>query len=55
MIYLPGSGIIAAYTDPTTGELVPDFNQALGLFYIAWFIVTFCFVRLCTSQYILLD
>lgn len=44
LIYLPGSGIIAAYTDPVTGKLTEDFNQALGLYYLAWAIVTFCFV-----------
>jgi len=43
MIYLPGSGILAAYTDPTTGTLTDEFNQALGLYYFAWFIVTFLF------------
>lgn len=44
MIYLPGSGIIAAYTDPATGKLLPEFDQALGLYYTAWAIVTFVFV-----------
>ena len=44
MIYLPGSGIIAAYTDPSTGKLMPEFDQALGLYYTAWFIVTFVFL-----------
>jgi uncharacterized protein len=43
MIYLPGSGIIAAYTDPTSGKLTQEFNQALSLYYTAWFIVTFLF------------
>ncbi|KAK5674411.1 hypothetical protein LTS10_012799 [Elasticomyces elasticus] len=43
MIYLPGSGILAAYTDPTTGELLPDFNNALGMFCWAWFILTVIF------------
>jgi hypothetical protein len=41
MIYLPGSGIVAAYTDPSTGKLNVEFDQALGLYYTAWFIVTF--------------
>lgn len=40
MIYIPGSGIIAAYTDPSTGALVPDFYQAVSLYLWAWFIVT---------------
>ncbi len=44
VIYLPGSGIIAAYTDPSTGKLTPEFDQALGLYYTAWFIVTFVFL-----------
>lgn len=39
MIYLPGSGIIAAYTDPKTGALSTDFNQALAIYVWAWFIV----------------
>jgi uncharacterized protein len=44
MIYLPGSGIVAAYTDPSTGTLNSEFDQALGLYYTAWFIVTFVFL-----------
>jgi len=44
MIYLPGSGIIAAYTDTATGKLLPEFDQALGLYYTAWFVVTFVFI-----------
>jgi len=43
MIYLPGSGIVAAYPDKATGLLTPEFDQALGLYYTAWFIVTFLF------------
>lgn len=43
MIYLPGSGIIAAYTDPTTGELSPQFSQAIALYLWAWFILTVIF------------
>lgn len=43
MIYLPSSGIIAAYTDPTSGKLTLEFDQALGPYYTAWFIVTFLF------------
>ena len=54
MIYLPGSGIIAAYTDAKTGELTPDFDQALALFLWAWFIVTTIFtVAACRSSWIL--
>ena len=43
MIYLPGSGIIAAYTDPATGAISPDFNQALAMYVWAWFILTVIF------------
>lgn len=43
MIYLPGTGIIAAYTDPATGNLEPSFNQALAIYLWAWFIVTVIF------------
>ena len=39
LIYLPGSGIIAAYTNET-GELSPDFAQSLALYVWAWFILT---------------
>ncbi|KAM0326990.1 hypothetical protein ACHAQA_006111 [Verticillium albo-atrum] len=31
MIFLPGSGIIAAYTN-SAGELSPDFSQSLALY-----------------------
>ncbi|CAD6583689.1 MAG: hypothetical protein ASARMPRED_001476 [Alectoria sarmentosa] len=31
MIYIPGSGILAAYTDKTTGLLTPEFSQALAI------------------------
>jgi len=40
LIYLPGSGIIAAYTDPETGALSPDFAQSISLYLWAWFILT---------------
>lgn len=43
MIYLPGSGIIAAYTDKNTGALSPEFNQALAMYVWAWFILTVIF------------
>lgn len=43
MIYLPGSGIIAAYTDPETGALSPEFAQSLALYLWAWFILTVIF------------
>lgn len=40
MIYLPGSGIIAAYIDPTTNAIMPEFNQAISMFLWVWFIIT---------------
>ncbi|KAL4906953.1 hypothetical protein BDW74DRAFT_176550 [Aspergillus multicolor] len=40
MIYLPGSGIIAAYTDPATGVPGADFNQAISIYLWVWFIIT---------------
>ncbi|KAL4922144.1 GPR1/FUN34/yaaH family-domain-containing protein [Aspergillus aurantiobrunneus] len=40
MIYLPGSGIMAAYTDPTTGAVSPEFNQAVAIYLWVWLIVT---------------
>jgi len=43
MIYLPGSGILEAYTDPTTGQLNSQFNNALGIWIWAWFILTVIF------------
>lgn len=43
MIYLPGSGIISAYTDPKTGTLSPDFQQSVALYLWAWFILTVIF------------
>lgn len=39
MIYLPGSGVIAAYMDES-GTLSPDFQQAIALYIWAWFILT---------------
>jgi succinate-acetate transporter protein len=43
LIYLPGSGILAAYTDTTTGELNAMFPQALAMYLWAWFILTVIF------------
>lgn len=43
MIYLPGTGILSAYTDTATGVVSPDFNQALAMYLWAWFIVTVVF------------
>jgi succinate-acetate transporter protein len=43
MIYLPGSRILAAYTDPATGELNAQFPNALAMYLWAWFILTVIF------------
>lgn len=43
MIYLPGTGIMAAYTDLKTGTTSPEFNQALSIYLWAWFILTVLF------------
>lgn len=43
MIYLPGTGILSAYTDSATGAVDPSFNQALALYLLAWLIVTVVF------------
>ena len=43
MIYLPGSGILTAYTDPLTGKLSADFSVAVGIFIWAWFILSIAF------------
>lgn len=43
MIFIPGTGIIASYTDQATGELSPEFYGALGMYAWAWFILTVIF------------
>lgn len=43
MIYIPGTGILAAYTDPATGELNAQFPNALAMYLWAWFILTVIF------------
>src|SRR6202030_2246819 len=43
MIYLPGSGILASYTDKSTGQLNEQFPQALAMYIWAWFILTMIF------------
>jgi succinate-acetate transporter protein len=40
MIYIPGSGILASYTDSSTGQLNSQFSQALAMYLWAWFILT---------------
>jgi succinate-acetate transporter protein len=55
MIYLPGSGIIAAYTDAETGALSPDFAQSIALYLWAWFILTVLYtIAAVRSSWILL-
>ena len=44
MIYIPGTGILAAYTDAETGALSPEFNQAIAIYLWAWFIVNTLYV-----------
>ncbi|CCX05791.1 Similar to Glyoxylate pathway regulator; acc. no. P41943 [Pyronema omphalodes CBS 100304] len=43
MIYIPGSGIMASFTDPKTGKLNEMFPQALAMYIWAWFILTMIF------------
>ncbi|KAH6660953.1 GPR1/FUN34/yaaH family-domain-containing protein [Truncatella angustata] len=50
LIYLPGSGIIAAYTDTVTGLPTAEFTQAIALFIWAWFIVTMIFTVAATRS-----
>ncbi|KAI1432352.1 GPR1/FUN34/yaaH family-domain-containing protein [Xylaria sp. CBS 124048] len=53
-IFIPGSGIIAAYSDPKTGIPGPEFPQAVSLFIFSWFIITFIFtVGACQSNWVL--
>jgi uncharacterized protein len=55
MIYLPGSGILAAYTDATTGKLNAEFPQALAMYIWAWFILAMIFtVGAMRSSWVLL-
>ena len=37
-ILIPGSGVLSAYTDPA------QLTSALGIYLIAWFMVTFLFL-----------
>ena len=43
MIFLPGTGILAAYVDPATGKLGPDFQKALAFYLFAWFALAVIF------------
>lgn len=42
LIYIPGSGIMAAYTGPD-GAISPEFNQSIALYMWLWFIVSVLF------------
>jgi hypothetical protein len=42
-LYLPQLGVVNAYV-LADGSLSPQFNQAVGIFLIAWMIVTLLFV-----------
>ncbi|KAL3464263.1 GPR1/FUN34/yaaH family-domain-containing protein [Aspergillus heterothallicus] len=44
MIYIPGTGILASYTDAETGALSPEFNQAVAIYLWAWFILNTLYV-----------
>lgn len=57
MIYLPGSGILAAYTDADTGALDASFTQALAVWLWCWFVLTVLYTAAAvrTSWVLLLD
>jgi len=42
IIFLPGSGILAAYDPTSPGVLPGDAHNAVAFFLMAWFIFTFC-------------
>ncbi|EPE06930.1 hypothetical protein F503_03357 [Ophiostoma piceae UAMH 11346] len=39
LIFIPGTGIMAAYEDPATGKPLPELNQAIAMFVWTWFMV----------------
>jgi uncharacterized protein len=43
MIYIPGTGILAAYIDPETGLPNSQLTNALAMYCWAWFILTVIF------------
>lgn len=43
LIFIPGTGVLAAYTDAATGKPLPELNQALALLVWAWFLLTVIF------------
>ena len=55
MIFVPGTGILAAYTDAKTGQPVTEYAQALALYIWPWFIMTVIFtVAAMRSSWVLL-
>ncbi|KAI1751421.1 GPR1/FUN34/yaaH family-domain-containing protein [Xylaria castorea] len=53
-IFIPGAGILAAYSDKTTGIPRADFSQAVALFVWSWFIITVIFtIGACQANYVL--
>ncbi|KAL9093567.1 MAG: hypothetical protein Q9165_003962 [Trypethelium subeluteriae] len=42
-IFIPSTGVLAAYSDPTTGKPLPELDQALALLVWAWFIISVIF------------
>ena len=55
MIFIPGTGILAAYADPTTHLPTPDFDQAVALFIWPFFILAVIFTVAATrSSWVLL-
>ena len=55
MIFIPGTGILAAYTNAKTGELIGEFTQDLALFLWPWFILSVIFTVAATrSSWVLL-
>lgn len=38
-IFIPGSGVLAAY-----GDNMDEFNQAFGLYLMVWFVITVLFM-----------
>ncbi|KAI1640224.1 GPR1/FUN34/yaaH family-domain-containing protein [Biscogniauxia mediterranea] len=56
LIFIPGSGILAAYADAETGGLKPEFHQAVALFVWQWFIITAIFtIGAIRANYVLLS
>ena len=43
LIFIPGTGVLAAYTDTATGKPLPELDQALALLVWAWFILSVIF------------